>query len=651
MSSSRQQEMTLCVYFSAADESIHYPNKKNKYYPFYPLASMLKHYTLENASQIKMGFSGTGLRETAWEAIYNWRGMLFGTGIEEQCQEAYAKVMQLLMRGIKVKVICYGASRGGIAALRLAQLLGAIDAHVLEVFLVLLDPVPGNYFLTTQLDFLSLTFTKQLRDLRNCKNIKEIATFYANRPILDRYAHAPLIPAFPKKSKLTQEVIPGFHTEIQTSCPTKGCNILLISQDDDSPSNKAILEHYEKTAIETKTPIIVRKNLTFTMFGIAPHRENWDWYVLSNKEGLLDKLPFSEGVIYRHNDLFTPDLIEILKTGHACIGDIILTTSQANKYFTVASVFSVLTSWGVQFAKNLNVEFNQLVINVNNIHREKNIKVRQNNVFTFYKKIDYTLLLAYQTAKEKLIEENSSPIQSKKSQPRKTFRKNCHSFPDKKTIITSLENTDFLNAKHEKLHKQYHHVESKHQPSPMLHIADSSQKVQSSDPQKIKSNRFNAAASQQLLTTYMEEIKKSMTDQSKLGRKGSILTAYLKELESNASITTEHDLTNALRNIIALTLQRDRNCFSFFSTTTSGYAALTLLQNDRFETFKEIIFGNADPTTLHYGALREFVYGENHKADFYMRNRFFTYEICEKSNGRHTLLADHYTNFLSRSRY
>jgi hypothetical protein len=93
-----------------------------------------------SGNEYKMGFDGCGVTN-------GLSGTLFGTGLEEQCKEVVKYVHSLLKDGKKVILNCYGHSRGGIAALMLAKMLGGFAKDLVEVNLALLDPVPGNLIL------------------------------------------------------------------------------------------------------------------------------------------------------------------------------------------------------------------------------------------------------------------------------------------------------------------------------------------------------------------------------------------------------------------------------------------------------------------------------------------------------------------------
>ena len=54
--------------------------------------------------------------------------------------------------GSLVRVICVGQSRGAIAAMYLAQMLGEVPENEVELFALLFDPVPGNLLITARLD-------------------------------------------------------------------------------------------------------------------------------------------------------------------------------------------------------------------------------------------------------------------------------------------------------------------------------------------------------------------------------------------------------------------------------------------------------------------------------------------------------------------
>lgn len=191
--------ITLSVYFSGTSHEI---NDRSM------LASVLHTATETDEQNLKMGFNGCGID-------YGLSGVLFGSGLEEQCKAVVDNIIQLLKAGKRVKLNAYGHSRGGIACLLLAKMLGKFDRDLVEVNLALMDPVPGNLVATSTIDFTHRTLARKAMDVSECRNLNQVLTIYPNTPLHDLDAHAPLIPQYPTNCQVTEEIIPGCHAGAQ----------------------------------------------------------------------------------------------------------------------------------------------------------------------------------------------------------------------------------------------------------------------------------------------------------------------------------------------------------------------------------------------------------------------------------------------------
>lgn len=192
-------DVVFSVYFHAAGMRI--TNRDTQ-------ASILFTNTIEDKQHIKLAFDGSAI-------THGLRGVIWGAGLNEQSEIVKNEVLDLLSEGKKVTLNCYGVSRGAIAALLTAKLLENIDENELNIHLALIDPVPGNFLFSPKLDFLGLTLTNQAIDLTASKNLKKVLALYANSPLPARIAHAPLFPQYPANTEVTEEVIPGYHIDIE----------------------------------------------------------------------------------------------------------------------------------------------------------------------------------------------------------------------------------------------------------------------------------------------------------------------------------------------------------------------------------------------------------------------------------------------------
>lgn len=151
--------------------------------------------------------------------IHPIRGGLFGTGTDAQCQQALQLIQSELQSGKPLILNLYGHSRGAITALLLAKKLSHIDRNILQINLAMHDPVPGNLVITSQVDFLHLSLAKQAMNLQQCNPLKKVLCLYTNQrfPWYDivGHAHAPLFPSYPAHTQVSEEIIPGRHSNAQ----------------------------------------------------------------------------------------------------------------------------------------------------------------------------------------------------------------------------------------------------------------------------------------------------------------------------------------------------------------------------------------------------------------------------------------------------
>ena len=173
-----------------------------------PLAVALsKQITQTDQQQIKQ-FDGVGI-------THGLSGTLFGTGIDQHCEEVIQKIEELINAGHTVTLNAYGHSRGGISALMLAKQLSNISPDKLTINLALHDPVPGNLITTGLVDPFHISLTQKTMDLRACKPLQKVLTLYPHEPLPWFICHAPLFVQYPKETEVQTEVIPGCHSGAQ----------------------------------------------------------------------------------------------------------------------------------------------------------------------------------------------------------------------------------------------------------------------------------------------------------------------------------------------------------------------------------------------------------------------------------------------------
>ena len=98
------------------------------------LVHLLNTHIDTNAEQKAISFDGCGV-------THGMRGVIFGTGLDEQSQEVIEQVATEIEKSNTVSLNIYGDSRGAIGALMLAKQLGDFDPELLDINLALLDPV------------------------------------------------------------------------------------------------------------------------------------------------------------------------------------------------------------------------------------------------------------------------------------------------------------------------------------------------------------------------------------------------------------------------------------------------------------------------------------------------------------------------------
>jgi hypothetical protein len=192
-------KITISVFFSGAGHEISDVNT---------LLHLLKAHINTSRSQKVLAFDGCGV-------THGTRGVIFGTGLDEQCQQVIEEVAAEIKLGNVVSLNVYGHSRGAIAALMLAKQLSVVELDLLEINLALLDPVPGNLITTSTLDLFNISLAKKTMDLRECNPLKRVLALYPHQPLPAVAVHAPLFSLYPKHTQVEEEVIAGCHAQAQ----------------------------------------------------------------------------------------------------------------------------------------------------------------------------------------------------------------------------------------------------------------------------------------------------------------------------------------------------------------------------------------------------------------------------------------------------
>jgi hypothetical protein len=124
--------------------------------------------------------------------------------------------------------------------------------------------------------------------------------------------------------------------------------------------------------------------------------------------------------------------------------------------------------------------------------------------------------------------------------------------------------------------------------------------------------------SQAILVRLTGIVIEGMTLTSKEGTKGQLLHKINRDL-SNSHGLSKKELSFILRDIFAVALQRDRNSYSLFSTTTSGYVIVNALNTPEFNAIRVVIRPDGKPVT--YDDLSNYVTGRSDLSIFNSQNK------------------------------
>jgi len=136
-------------------------------------------------------------------------GTIWASGLAEQCATVCHRVQALLrlLAPAPLAVNCVGLSRGGIAALSLAQALGALPRRQLRLRLCLFDPVPGNWYC----DPCKLTVARQCADCSSSLNLDKVLAVYPHEKLPLIACHGPLLAKYPSRCVVEEDATLGCH--------------------------------------------------------------------------------------------------------------------------------------------------------------------------------------------------------------------------------------------------------------------------------------------------------------------------------------------------------------------------------------------------------------------------------------------------------
>ncbi len=160
----------------------------------------------ERVSEVKMAFDGCGSFGTA--------GVIFAHGLKIQCRQVVDRVHDIIASGLygSITLNILGLSRGGCAASFLINMLKSYPKSVLKINAVLIDPVPGNLILSSNLDYLfSLTTANDAKDVSASMNLDKVLALYPYEPLPDLAFHAPLLLKYPVHTVVEEMAVLGCH--------------------------------------------------------------------------------------------------------------------------------------------------------------------------------------------------------------------------------------------------------------------------------------------------------------------------------------------------------------------------------------------------------------------------------------------------------
>mmetsp|Transcript_28965 Transcript_28965/g.56848 ORF Transcript_28965/g.56848 Transcript_28965/m.56848 type:complete len:357 (-) Transcript_28965:331-1401(-) len=156
-------------------------------------------------NQFKVGFDGCGHTN-------GMMGTIFATGLQAECAQVVQTIKDIkhvFKKHLTVNVL--GLSRGGMAALLLAKLLGKELLTSFDLNLCLFDPVPGNLVTSARLDFFGLTLRNKCMDVSGCIELRNVLALYPYEPLPDIAFHAPILPKYPDSTNVVEDVLLGCH--------------------------------------------------------------------------------------------------------------------------------------------------------------------------------------------------------------------------------------------------------------------------------------------------------------------------------------------------------------------------------------------------------------------------------------------------------
>ncbi len=216
----------LTVYFNGTSLTLKPLDKENKFgveVITWTLPSFLyqEKCTERTETSVVRGYDGSGV-------THGWLGEIYGWGLDAAFDELEKIIKDANQADHPVTLNVFGVSRGAISAMLLALKLKDIDTTLLNINLLLHEPVPGNARATVAIDGYDVTLTNQVMDMRACQNLTRVSTIYTNETEQLSWLGTclPFSPLrtrlFPSTCQVEETVVQGAHSSVQRIWETPG---------------------------------------------------------------------------------------------------------------------------------------------------------------------------------------------------------------------------------------------------------------------------------------------------------------------------------------------------------------------------------------------------------------------------------------------
>eukprot|EP01125_Pyxidicula_operculata_P018828 TRINITY_DN6736_c0_g1_i2.p1 TRINITY_DN6736_c0_g1~~TRINITY_DN6736_c0_g1_i2.p1 ORF type:complete len:324 (+),score=5.05 TRINITY_DN6736_c0_g1_i2:935-1906(+) len=204
-----KNSVVLTVYFCGTDSTIDSGRTQISLFSQNTEAVQISqpHKVPIDAPMLTMSFDGCGTTD-------GLLGVVFAKGLDYQCRQVVDCIKSIFEsdENRQITLNCLGLSRGGMAILMLAKMLGDYDQDKLRMNAIIFDPVPGNLIFSSNCFLYNrLTFAHQCMDVSTSKCLSRVLSIYPYIPLPDVSFHAPLLPKYPTNCSVVEDVTLGCH--------------------------------------------------------------------------------------------------------------------------------------------------------------------------------------------------------------------------------------------------------------------------------------------------------------------------------------------------------------------------------------------------------------------------------------------------------